>query len=167
MVEKISKLERISAKIAGAIVGGEFLLAYNNYDRLHLSTSLTSDRFRWLPIENSYFGDVPEIFAANVVSGFVGNKIEEYGHRTSNRFIETMGRYFPTLTAAAVGAYYTLGETIFPQILPGTPDSKDVPAVIVASIASPIVTNYLRKKWPEWKEKILNTLENWKAENAR
>lgn len=150
----LSNLEKTLAKISGAIIGAEYFLAYHNFDALHASALSSANRFKWLPIENSYFGDAPEIFAANLASGFIGDKIEKYGQNKGNEFVAWLGRHFPTLTAVGVGGYYTLGETILPQILPGTPDSKDIPAVVITSLASPFVTNYIRKKWSNWKTKI-------------
>ncbi len=156
-----SKLEKIAACVSGAIVSAEYALCYNNYDGLHASGLQRHDRFRWLPIHESNFGDTPEIFAAVMVSGFVANKIEEYGQRRNNKLVEYFGRHFPTITAAAVGVYYSLGETIFPQILPGTADVKDVPAVIITALVSPVIANYVRKRWrSDWKEKLQNIVRS-------
>jgi hypothetical protein len=152
--KKISKLEKLSAKIAGAIVGAECVLASNNFGGLHISASGNPERFRLLPIENSYFGDTPEIFTAVMASGLVADKIEEYGHKKGSKAIEYVGRNFPALTAATIGTYYTLGETILPQLLPGTADIKDVPAVAITALASPFIASYVRKKWPELKQKV-------------
>ena len=147
MTEEPSKLEKIAGKVSGAVIAAEYALCYNNYDGLHASGLQAADRFRWLPIEQSNFGDTPEIFSTVLASGFVGSKIEEYGKNTNNRFLEFCGKYFPTITAAAVGTYYTLGETVLPQLLPGTADLNDVPAVLITAVASPFVTNYLVKSW--------------------
>ena len=78
---KPSKLERIAAGVSGVIVGTEYLLCYNNFDGFHASGAHVSDRFRWLPISESYFGDVPEIFATVLVAGFVGDQMKKYGIR--------------------------------------------------------------------------------------
>lgn len=145
--KRLSSLEKIVAGISSAVVSVEYFLCYNNYDGLHASGLHNPNRFRWLPIEQSNFGDTPEIFAAIMASGFVGDKIESYGERKGNRFIEYVGRNFPTITAAVVGTYYTLGETVIPQILLGTPDIKDVPAVIITALLTPFVVNYARKQW--------------------
>ncbi|MFH1637146.1 MAG: hypothetical protein ABIB71_01845 [Candidatus Woesearchaeota archaeon] len=162
MEGKPSKLEKITASIAGAVVGLETFLCHNNYGGLHASALQATGRFRWLPIQESYFGDVPEIFTAILASGFVGEKIEEYGKSKSNRFLEFCGKYLPQITAAMVGTYYTLGETILPQILPGTADLKDVPAVIITAIASPIITNYVVKSWKNsWKDKLSNLITKY------
>ena len=150
-----SRLEKIATGVAGAIVSTEYALCYNNFNGLHASGINAPDRFRWLPISQSYFGDAPEIFATILASGFVANKIEEYGKTRENKFIESCGRHLPTLTAAIVGTYYALGETILPQLLSGTADAKDVPAVVLTALASQFVANYVRKKWKStWKEKM-------------
>ncbi len=154
-----SRLEKIVASVAGAVMGAEYALCYNNFDGLHKSVMNAPDRFRWLPISQSYFGDTPEIFTTILASSFVANKIEEYGQRKENKVIECIGCHFPTLTAAIVGTYYTLGETILPQLLPGTADTKDVPAVVLTALASPFVANYVRKKWKSsWKDKAKNLI---------
>ena len=142
MVKKSSKLEGIAEKAACGIIGAEYLLAYNNYDGLHHSGLQMEDRFRWLPIEQSYFNDAPEIFATIVASGFIGDKIRKYGQEKRRKGIEFLGKHFSKLTAAAVGTYYTLGETVLPEILMGTPDKNDVPAVIITAIAAPLVANH-------------------------
>lgn len=150
-------LEKIVAGISSAVVGAEYFLCYNNYDGLHASGLHNPNRFRWLSIEQSNFGDTPEIFAAIMASGFIGDKIECYGKRKENKFIEYVGRNFPTITATAVGTYYALGEMVMPQILPGTPDIKDVPAVIITVLLTPFIANYIRKQWKHgWKDKIQN-----------
>ena len=141
-------------------------LCYNNYDGLHTSGLNSPDRFRWLPIEESNFGDTPEMFSAIIASGFIGNKIREYGASRQNKFLETCGKYLPIITSGVVGTYYTLGETIAPKLLPGTADLADVPAVIITAIASPIVANYLVKSWKNgWKEKATNLLIQTNSEN--
>ncbi|PIN80951.1 hypothetical protein COV11_02900 [Candidatus Woesearchaeota archaeon CG10_big_fil_rev_8_21_14_0_10_30_7] len=152
-----SKLEKIATGISAVVIGVEYLLCYNNYDSLHASVMNVKDRFRWLPISESHFGDAPEIFTTIVASGFIGEKIKEYGENTSNTFLELCGKYFPTITAIAVGAYYTLGETILPQLLPGTADIKDVPAVLITAVASPLIAKYVISSWKKsWKNTIKN-----------
>jgi len=147
MVKKANKLERIAEKAACAVIGAEYVLVCNNYDGLHASGLEMEDRFRWLPIEQSYFGDAPEMFVAIVASGFAGDKIRTYGQEKGRKGIEFLGKHFSKLSAAAIGAYYTLGETILPQLLPGTEDVNDVPAVIITALASPFVAKFLVRKW--------------------
>ena len=157
-----SRLEKIAAKVAGAVIGAEYLLCYNNFDGLHASGMNDVDRFRWLPITQSNFGDTPEMFTAIMASGLVADKIEEYGQRKGSKAIEYIGRHFPNLIAAAVGTYYALGETILPQLLPGTAEVKDVPAVAITALASPFVANYVRKKWKNgWKDKLRNLMTSY------
>jgi len=156
-----NQLEKILATIAGGVIGLEYFLCYNNYDGLHIGAEKT---VRWLPIEESYFGDTPEIFTAIVASGFIANTIENYGQKEQSTAIETLGRYFPTLTALAVGTYYTLGESIAPYLLPGTADTKDIASVVITTIASPFVANYVRKAWRSmWKSRVSQAIEEINA----
>jgi len=165
--EAPSRLEKITAGIAGAVIAAEYFLCYNNFDGLHKSVIHNPDRFRWLPISDSNFGDTPEMFTAVLTSGIIGDRIEEYGQRKENKMLEYLGKYFPTLTSAAVGAYYTLGETVMPQLLSGTADIKDVPAVLITAIASPLLVNYARKQWKsKWKNSVLNCIREVNAKEC-
>jgi hypothetical protein len=155
----LNGLEETLAKIAGTLIGSEYVLTYNNFNGIHASGLTSPERLRWLPIENSYFGDVPEIFTAVLASGIIADKIEDYGKNNRNKVIEFIGRHFPALTSAIIGTYYTLGETVLPQLLPGTADSKDVPAVLITALASPFVANYIRKILPEWKQKTIGIIK--------
>ncbi|HVY01976.1 MAG TPA: hypothetical protein VHA12_04400 [Candidatus Nanoarchaeia archaeon] len=160
MQKEMSKLEKIATIASSIAIATEYALCYHNFDLLHRSAAFAQDRFRWLPINQSYFGDVPEIFTTILASGFIGDKIEQHGKTTSNKLVEKIGKYLPYATGAAVGAYYSLGETVMPYLLPGTADSKDVPAVAIAAIAAPIVTKYIVNRWKnKWKDKTLEAIE--------
>jgi hypothetical protein len=152
--EHLSKLETIAATAAGAVIATEYVLCYNNYDGLHATTQ-TADRVRLLPINNSNFGDVPELFTSVLVAGMLANKIERYGAACENKVVQYLGRHFPSVTAAVVATYYALGETVLPEYFLGTPDVLDVPAVILTAVSAPVLTQFLRKKWHvEWKQRV-------------
>jgi hypothetical protein len=154
MSDDVTTLDKVLAKASGAVIAIEYALCYNNFDGYHPGVT---DRFRWLPIENSYFGDVPEIFATIAASGVAGRYIEDYGIRKENKFLQWLGRKTPAITAAVVGTYYTLGETGLP-LLPGTADVRDIPAVIITAISSMFVANYIRKTWHNMKDKTLGMI---------
>ncbi len=82
-----------------------------------------------------YVGNFPECFAIPLVSGVVGDYIEEKGKSSGNRLVEKVGKYFPEVSTGALSTYFILGETILPQMLPGTADVKDLPAVLVSALA--------------------------------
>lgn len=152
-------LEKAVTTASGATIGAEYILCYNNFDGLHTSGIHSPERFRWLPIQDSYFGNTPELFAAILASGFIGDTIRNYGRTRNNTLIATCGKHFSTATAALAGAYYTLGETLLPQLLPGTADIRDVPAIILTAIAAPIITNKIVTSWnTSWKHKLKNAV---------
>ncbi len=65
--------------------------------------------------------------------------IEDFGKRRDLPIIQKMGRYFTKFTTAATVAYFSLGESLLPQILPGTADPKDIPAVLAAGLSAYLV----------------------------
>ncbi|MEK6915533.1 MAG: hypothetical protein AABW89_03265 [Nanoarchaeota archaeon] len=82
-----------------------------------------------------YIGNFPESFVIPAVSGLVGDYLEFKGRETGSKLLEKVGKCLPQISTAIIGAYFTLGETLLPQILPGTADVRDVPAVIVSAFA--------------------------------
>jgi hypothetical protein len=56
-----------------------------------------------------------------------------------------VGRYFPEITASLTSAYFTLGETILPQILPGHADINDVPLTILGALSGYTLAKLCRK----------------------
>ncbi len=88
-----------------------------------------------LPIITPYLGNLPDTFAVCATSAFVGDYIESVGHSKNNRLLKTIGKYFPEITAGLTSAYFTLGETILPQILPGAADVCDVPLTILGALS--------------------------------
>jgi hypothetical protein len=82
-----------------------------------------------------YVGNLPEGFVLPAISGFIGDCIESQGQKRSNRLLQNIGKYFPEISTSLMISYITLGETVLPQIYPGTADIKDVPAVIISALA--------------------------------
>jgi len=92
-----------------------------------------------------YVGNSPESFVIPAISGFVGDYIEYQGQKRESKLLQRIGQYFPEISATAISTYFTLGETILPQILPGSADIKDVPAVLVSALAGYILARTGRK----------------------
>ncbi|MEK6894706.1 MAG: hypothetical protein AABX10_04540 [Nanoarchaeota archaeon] len=92
-----------------------------------------------------YVGNFPESFAIPAIAGFVGDYIEAQGHRTGIKLLQKIGQHFPEVSATAVSTYFALGETILPQILPGTADIRDVPVVIISALAGYMLAKVGRK----------------------
>ncbi|MFB6246415.1 MAG: hypothetical protein ABEI74_02400 [Candidatus Pacearchaeota archaeon] len=92
-----------------------------------------------------YVGNFPESFAIPAISGFVGDYIEYQGQKRENKILQKIGQYFPEISATAISAYFTLGETILPQILPGTADIKDIPSALVSAFAGYTIAKVGRK----------------------
>lgn len=128
-------------KIAAVVISVEYFLCYNNFDWLHASWLSHIERFRWLDIKESNFWDTPEIFFTVMMAGYIASFKWEDRYTT----IEKIKKFLPEISSALIIAYYTLGETILPTLLPGTPDIKDVPAVLITWLFSPILANYIRR----------------------
>ncbi|MBS3175380.1 hypothetical protein J4440_05855 [Candidatus Woesearchaeota archaeon] len=92
-----------------------------------------------------YIGNFPESFWLPLASGMIGDTIAAKGISTQNNFLVKVGKYFPEITTTAVRTYFTLGETLLPNILPGTPDVKDVPAVLFSALAGYVIAKIGRK----------------------
>jgi len=92
-----------------------------------------------------YVGNFPESFAIPAISGFVGDYIEYQGQKRGSKVLQKIGQYFPEISATAISAYFILGETILPQILPGSADIRDVPAVLVSALAGCALAKIGRK----------------------
>ena len=92
-----------------------------------------------------YVGNFPESFAIPVISGFVGDYISYQGQKRDSKILQKIGQYFPEISATATSAYFTLGETILPQILPGSADIRDVPVVLISVLAGYMLAKIGRK----------------------
>ena len=92
-----------------------------------------------------YVGNFPESFAIPAISGFVGDYIKYQGQKKGSKILQKIGKYFPEISATTISAYFTLGETILPQILPGSADISDVPAVLISALAGYTLAKIGRK----------------------
>lgn len=92
-----------------------------------------------------YVGNFPESFAFPAISGFVGDYIQNRGKRIGNKVLQKIGQYFPEISATVISVYFTLGETVFPYILPGSADIRDVPAVLISVLAGYALAKIGRK----------------------
>lgn len=63
----------------------------------------------------------------------------------NSRILQVVGRYLPEITTLLTSAYFTLGETILPQILPGTPDVHDVPLTVLGAFSGYVLAKIGRK----------------------
>lgn len=150
-LEKLS----ISEKIASVIIAVEYLLCYNNFDGLHTAWLYHPERFRWLHIKESYFWDTPEIFFTIMLAGYIAS----YANKNKISILKNIQAFLPEISASLIAIYYTLWETLLPQLLPWTPDIKDVPAVIITSIASPIIANYIRRNRVKITDKLKDAIK--------
>jgi len=105
------------------------------------------------PISNN-IGDWSYInFYAGAVPAVAGRMLIYKGEREGKNYLVKIGEYLPKVTTALGTLYFTLGESILPQILPGTADPKDIPAVLLAGIATylgvDVITKYGRNKKPQ------------------
>lgn len=88
-----------------------------------------------IPPITRYIGDFAFIAAPILLTNYLSRPIENLGKKYNSEFVEHTGRYLTEITAAGTAAYFTLGE--LGQIpLSGVADGKDIPAVLVASLAS-------------------------------
>lgn len=92
-----------------------------------------------------YLGNFPESFGVPAMSGLLGDLIKAYGEDKQNNVITKIGKYFPEISTSTIITYFTLGETILPQILPGTADIKDVPAVLISALAGYTIAKITQK----------------------
>jgi len=92
-----------------------------------------------------YVGNFPESFAIPAISGFIGDYIELQGQRRGSKILQKIGRYLPEITTTALATYFSLGETLLPQILPGSADIRDVPAVLISALAGYALAKLGRK----------------------
>jgi hypothetical protein len=108
-----------------------------------------------------YIGNLPDTFAVCAASGFVGDYIESVGHSKNSRFLKFAGKYFPEITAGLTSAYFTLGETILPQILPGAVDIRDVPLTILGALSGYALAKIGRKTG--FNERVYSFIRNFNS----
>jgi len=111
-----------------------------------------------LPPISNHIGDWTYISATGFMSGFVGNKLIGIGQRTGKEYLVKIGEKMPKIATVLATVYITLGETIMPKILPGTPDFYDAPAVLIAGILTYVsidVITTLGRKEHEYTKHIM------------
>ena len=93
---------------------------------------------RVLPPISEHIGNWTYIACSGYIPASVGaliNLINEHNNNPSPYLVKC-GKYLPKITTFLTVAYMSLGESYFPQLLSGTADTKDIPAIIVAGIAT-------------------------------
>lgn len=93
-----------------------------------------------IPPITEHIGDFALVGVPIIYSNYVSSAIEGWGRKYNSGLVEKIGHYLPEITTGLTTAYFTLGELVLPQILPGTADPKDIPAVLVAGISTYIVS---------------------------
>lgn len=96
-----------------------------------------------IPPITKHIGDFALVGLPIIYSNNISSKIEDLGRKYNSELVEKIGHYLPEITSGLTTTYFTLGESVLPQILPGTADPKDIPAVLVAGISAYLVS---RKK---------------------
>lgn len=133
---EISSLEKILLGISSLVPITESIFFKNSVPSTNAERILgTKEAIINLPMITPYLGDFPETFVISAISGIFANYLEDLGKNKKSILIEKIGKYLPEITTYSITTYFTLGETILPQILPGTPDIKDIPAVLISSLA--------------------------------
>jgi hypothetical protein len=143
---KLSKLEKTLAGLSGAIALTTPLFFRPTAPHTPAERILGTAK----PIINNssvtpYIGNLPDTFAVCSTSGLVGDYINSIGISKNNKFLQACGKYFPEIVTGLTSAYFTLGETILPQILPGAADSRDVPLTIIGALAGYTLAKLGRK----------------------
>lgn len=105
------------------------------------------------PISNN-IGDWAYIsYWFGAVPALAGKMLIGKGERENKRYLVKVGEYLPKIITTLATIYFTLGESVFPKILPGTADPNDIPAVLLAGIATylgvDVITNYGKNKRPK------------------
>lgn len=96
-----------------------------------------------IPPITEHIGDFALIGVPIIYSNYISSKIEDLGRKFNSELVEKIGHYLPEIATGLTTTYFALGESVLPQILPGTADPKDIPAVLIAGISTYLVS---RKK---------------------
>ncbi len=92
-----------------------------------------------LPPITEHIGDFCLVSTPIYFSQGLSLIIEDFGRERNLPIIQRVGRYFTEFTTAATVAYFSLGESLLPQILPGTADPKDIAAVLSAGLSAYVI----------------------------
>jgi len=63
------------------------------------------------------------------------NRENNFLTKHDSKILKFCGHYFPEIVTGLTSVYFTLGESLLPQILPGTADWKDIPAPLIAALS--------------------------------
>ena len=138
--------EKLEAALAGSVPLAEALFYRNSAPHTTAERAMgVSDPIINNPEITPYVGNFPECFAIPAVSGFVGDYISHQGQKRNSPTLQKIGEYFPEITTTAISTYFVLGETVLPQILPGSADPKDIPAVLLSALAGYALAKIGRK----------------------
>ena len=98
-----------------------------------------------LPI-TEHIGDFSFVGTAIIGISLYKPRLEKLGRKYKSRIIEKIGQYLPEITTVLTTTYFTLGESILPQLLPGTADPKDIPANVIAALSAYFIVKDIVKK---------------------
>jgi len=123
----------------GAAISGGVLDSYLEFCDLFWHTQL--------PSISPYIGDWKHILnPALFLSMYYGKKYADQIRVNKTATLADAAK-IPKAVTAATTIYFALGETILPQILPGTADVNDLPAVFLAGITTYFAINPLIELW--------------------
>jgi len=136
MVSKLSK------------IGFGTALAGTTLDLLLESTGNNS-----LPPISNHIGNWTYISTFGVFSVLAGRALINKGVGGGGKYLVKIGESLPKVITVLTTFYFTIGESILPQILPGTADHYDIPAVLLAGISTylgvDVITKYRRREKPQ------------------
>ena len=152
---KLSNIERILAGISIATPITVFPFFQTESAPSTPAERLMGGRDAFIHNENitPYVGNFPDPFLINTLSSITGDLVYNYGQQRDNNFLERVGKYLPEMLLGATVTYFTLGESILPQIMTGVNDPKDIPAAIIGSLAGYTLSKLSKKSGVN--EKIL------------
>jgi hypothetical protein len=89
-----------------------------------------------IPPITEHIGDFALAAGPVIIASGMKGFIESFGRYLDSNLIENAGRFLPEITTCLTMIYFTLGESIAPVILPGTPSPEDIPAALIAAVAA-------------------------------
>lgn len=142
-----SKLERIIAVSLGltAFATPLFFRPANPHTTAERALKRTTAAIIDSPHITPYIGNYPDSFVVSAVSGLIGDYISSVGKTKNSRCLTFLGKYLPEIITCFTSTYFTLGETILPQILPGMADPRDVPLSVLGSVTGYCIAQISRK----------------------
>ena len=89
-----------------------------------------------------HIGDFKYVFLCSWGLSSVRHSLVNIGERKNKKYLIKIGEWIPKVGIGLATLYYTLGESVLPQILDGTADPKDIPAILIAGISCYLGVNY-------------------------